>query len=137
MSRWPTGTHGSTFGGNPVACAAALATLDVIEHDGLCERARVLGEHAMRSLRDVQHWAPDVVVDVRGVGLMIGVELRDRAAAAAVSRRCLEAELIVLTCGPQDNVLRLAPPLTITDAELDLGLDVLEDAIRSVREQLP
>jgi 4-aminobutyrate aminotransferase len=137
MSRWPTGTHGSTFGGNPVACAAALATLDVVEEGDLCHRARVLGERAMRSLRDLQRRAPDVVVDVRGVGLMIGIELPDRATAAAVSRRCLESQLIVLTCGPEDNVLRLAPPLTIADDELDLGLDVLERAVRSVRQQLP
>src|SRR4051812_25623439 len=90
MDDWPTGTHGSTFGGNPVSCAAALATIDVLEEEGLYERARLLGERAIRRLRAVQAQNPGVVVDVRGVGLMIGVELRDAGTAAAVSARCLD-----------------------------------------------
>jgi len=111
MDRWPTGAHGSTFGGNPVACAAALATLDVLDDEGCYRRATVLGE-------------------VRGLGLMVGVELTDGAVADAVGQRCLDAGVIVLTCGPDGNVLRLVPPLTIGDDELDAGLDALVAAIR-------
>ena len=77
MRSWPRGTHGSTFGGNPVSCAAALATLDVLDHEGCYERASVLGAHALARLSKVD------AVDVRGVGFMIGVQLRDRAAALA------------------------------------------------------
>jgi 4-aminobutyrate aminotransferase len=132
MERWPHGAHGSTFGGNPVACAAALATLDVLEHEGGYERARVLGERAIARLRAAQAAAGGAVVDVRGVGLMIGVELHDKAAALAVQHRCLAEGLIVLTCGPSENVLRLVPPLTITDAELDHGLAILTAALTSV-----
>jgi 4-aminobutyrate aminotransferase len=129
MDGWPTGTHGSTFGGNPVSCAAALATIDVLEEEGLYERARILGERAIRRLRAVQAQNPTLVVNVRGVGLMIGVELSDAATAEAVSAGCLERGLIVLTCGLEQNVVRLAPPLTLSDAELEQGLDILTDVL--------
>jgi 4-aminobutyrate aminotransferase len=124
MDRWPTGAHGSTFGGNPVSCAAALATLDVLEEEGCYERARRLGHRALERLGTVV--GP---VDVRGVGLMIGVELRDKAVAEVVQARCLDDGLIVLLCGPGENVLRLIPPLTITDHEFEQGLDILVAAI--------
>jgi 4-aminobutyrate aminotransferase len=125
MERWPQGAHGSTFGGNPVACAAAVATIDVLEREGCYDRAPVIGERAMARLRAVD---AAVVVEVRGIGAMIGVELVDRATAEAVQARCLAAGVLVLTCGPDGNVLRLIPPLTITDAELDHGLDALTHA---------
>ena len=124
MDRWPNGAHGSTFGGNPVACAAAVATIAVLEEEGLYERARVLGARAMARLEG----AP-TVVDVRGIGLMIGVELVDGAAAERVQQRCLDAGVIVLNCGPHGEVLRLVPPLTISDDELDVGLGALLDAL--------
>ena len=131
MARWPLGAHGSTFGGNPISCAAALATLDVLSEENLYERARVLGERALARLRAVATTA-GVVTDVRGVGLMIGVELRDKLAAGEVQRRCLAAGLIVLTCGPEENVLRLIPPLTLSDDELDEGLAILAGALGDV-----
>ncbi|HEY8526074.1 MAG TPA: aminotransferase class III-fold pyridoxal phosphate-dependent enzyme [Acidimicrobiales bacterium] len=128
MERWPTGAHGSTFGGNPVACAAALATLDVLEAEGCYERAARLGERALARLRAEVGGHPQVR-DVRGLGLMIGVELADAAATEDVCRRCLDDGVIVLTCGPDQNVIRLVPPLTVTDDELDLGLTTLARAI--------
>lgn len=131
MEPWPTGTHGSTFGGNPVACAAGLATLDVLERDGLYERAAALGARTLERLR-ADLGGLDAVRDVRGLGLMIGIELRDASAAKAVCNRCLDEGVIVLSCGPEENVLRLAPPLTITDDELARGLAVLVEAIQSV-----
>jgi 4-aminobutyrate aminotransferase len=127
MTRWPTGAHGSTFGGNPVSCAAALATLGVLEEDGCYERARRLGAVAVAHLRAVP--GP---VDVRGVGLMIGVELADKATAASVQARCLAAGLIVLLCGPGENVLRLIPPLIISDDEFALGLAILSQALATI-----
>ena len=132
LERWPTGAHGSTFGGNPVACAAALATLDVLEAEGCYGRAAELGARAIERLRrEVGGRAP--VRDVRGLGLMVGIELAGKDVADDVCARCLDAGVIVLSCGPDGNVLRLAPPLTITDDELDHGLDVLCEAIANAR----
>jgi 4-aminobutyrate aminotransferase len=127
MEQWPPGAHGSTFGGNPIACAAALATLDVIESEGFLVNVRLLGERAQERLAKMADGNPSVL-QVRGMGLMIGVELVDAAAAEAVQKRCLDDGLIVLTCGPADNVVRLAPPLTLGDEELEHGLDILEAA---------
>jgi 4-aminobutyrate aminotransferase len=120
MSRWPTGAHGSTFGGNPVACAAALATLDVLAP--LYERVRSVGA----SLRErLAPWG------ARGVGFMIGIELGSKERAEAVQAACLADGMIVLICGPGENVLRLIPPLTATDEELDLGVTTLIRALET------
>jgi len=127
MDRWPNGSHGSTFGGNPVACAAAVATIEVLEGERLYDRANALGDRARSALRALR--SPEVV-EVRGVGAMIGVELSDKATAERVQRRCLDRGVIVLTCGPDGNVLRLIPPLTMTDDELDHGLGVLAKALQ-------
>lgn len=135
FERWPTGTHGSTFGGNPVACAAALASLDVLDREDCYERARRLGQAALERLGRLvpdggDGAGPDgPVLDVRGVGLMIGVQLRDTSTAEAVQQACLGEGLLVLTCGPSGEVLRLIPPLTISDADFDHGLDILERAL--------
>jgi 4-aminobutyrate aminotransferase len=126
MDRWPNGTHGSTFGGNPVSCAAAIATIQVLEREGCCQRAVEIGARTTARLRAV---ATDAIVEVRGIGAMIGVELRDKATAEAVQQRCLADGVLILTCGPAGNVLRLIPPLTISDDELDHGLSVLERAL--------
>ena len=128
MDRWPEGAHGSTFGGNPVSCAAALATIEVLEREGLYDRARELGEVAIARLRAALSGNP-VVREVRGIGLMIGVELADAATAELVQRRCLDAGVLVLNCGPHGEVLRLIPPLTISDADLDLGLTTVVAAL--------
>jgi 4-aminobutyrate aminotransferase-like enzyme len=92
----------------------------------LYRRATAIGERAMARLRALD--APSVI-EVRGIGAMIGVELVDKATTEAVQARCLADRVLVLTCGPEGNVLRLIPPLTITDEELDHGLDVLERAL--------
>ena len=139
MERWPAGAHGSTFGGNPVVCAAALATLDVLEEEDLCGRARLLGARALERLGG---WPGRfaTVVDVRGVGLMIGVEVAGAEVAGAevagaVKDACLDRGLIVLTCGTDDSVLRLVPPLTVSDAEWADGLAILEEAMALVDGQ--
>lgn len=126
MDRWPNGTHGSTFGGNPVSCAAAVATIGVLEDEGLYARAVQLGERAQAHLRALR---TDAIVEVRGIGAMIGLELRDKATAEAVQERCLRQGVLVLTCGPEGNVLRLIPALTMTDDELDHGLAVLSQSL--------
>ena len=96
-----------------------MATVEVLEGEGLYDRANALGDRARAHLRGLR--SPKVV-EVRGIGAMIGVELTDEAAAKLVQRRCLDDGVLVLTCGPHGNVLRLIPPLTMTDAEL-LSMD--------------
>ena len=131
LERWPTGAHGSTFGGNPVACAAALATLDVLDETDGYRRTAQLGERAIGHLRREVGGHP-LVRDIRGIGLMVGLELADKAVTDRVCAACLDAGVIVLSCGPDENVLRLVPPLTITADELDHGLGVLCEAIAAV-----
>ena len=131
------GGLGGTYGGNPVAAAAGLAVLDKIEREGLLERSRALGETIMARLGSFAGLFP-VVGDVRGRGAMCAIELvADRGTKEplagdvmnAIARRCLENGVIVLTAGTYGNVVRLLPPLTIDDALLEDGLNVLEEAI--------
>lgn len=120
------GSHGSTFGGNPLACAAALATIAVIEDEGLVERAAESGGHLLDRLRRID--AP-VVREVRGLGLMVGLELRARVAPllAELERR----GVLALPAGP--TVLRLLPPLTISRDEIDTVVDALAGLCRSAK----
>lgn len=133
MSAWHAGEHGTTYGGNAVACAAAIAVIETMKREGIPERAAGLGRRVMERVRGWKDRFAEVG-DVRGLGLMIGIEfMRDgkpaAAVAAAVQRRCVAADLLILTCGIDDNVIRLLPPLTIAEDELDAGLDILEAAI--------
>ena len=127
---WP-GSQGGTYGGNAVAAAAAIATLDVIESEGLVENARVRGEQLLAGLQQV--CSPfSGVGDVRGLGLMAGIEFittdaagnttRDAAAALAVQQATTTQGLLSLTCGPSANVVRLIPALVVTAEEIDLGV---------------
>jgi 4-aminobutyrate aminotransferase len=136
MRAWHEGEHGSTFGGNPVACAAAVAVIETLSRERIPERAERLGRKVMERARGWQSEIP-ALADVRGLGLMIGMEfmqdgapataLVDRIAAAALARG-----LLVLSCGIDANVIRLIPPLTIPEDELNSGLDILEAAMREV-----
>ncbi|MEA3411237.1 MAG: aspartate aminotransferase family protein [Pseudomonadota bacterium] len=112
------GSHGSTFGGNPLACRAALAVIDVIEGEALCERAAKLGNRFMDGLTERLGSLPGVV-NVRGKGLMLGVELESDC--AALVRQAIDAGLLInVTSG---NVIRLLPPLIISDEQADLIID--------------
>jgi 4-aminobutyrate aminotransferase / (S)-3-amino-2-methylpropionate transaminase / 5-aminovalerate transaminase len=130
------GGLGGTYGGNPVACAAALAVLDVFERDGLADRGRVLGEQAMDRMNGWRDRYP-LVGEVRGLGAMVAVELvtdRDNRTPAteAVARILVEARergLILIKAGLFDNVIRLLMPLVTTDDELAEGLDILEQSL--------
>jgi 4-aminobutyrate aminotransferase len=134
MSRWQPGEHGSTFGGNPVACAAAVAVIETLRADKLPERAARLGKRVMARLRSWQDAFAEIG-DVRGLGLMIGIEFMHDGRPAAdlahhIQKRCVERDLLLLTCGIDDNVIRLLPPLTIDETDLDRGLDILEECMR-------
>ncbi len=134
---WVPGSHASTFGGNPVCVAAALATLDVIEEERLMNNAAEVGRFMLERMRD---WPRKhrLVGDVRGRGLMLGVELvkdkksREQAGAERdrVVEKAFEHGILFLGCGP--STIRLAPPLMVTRAQAEEALDVLEECIESV-----
>ncbi len=134
MKKWSPGAHGTTFGGNPVSCAASSATIDTIEKEGLLENARTVGDFALAKLKNMQKkYLP--IGDVRGLGLMIGVEFvkEDRSPDAGllekVLKRCLEKGLILVECGDDKNVFRLMPPLTVKKAEMEKALTIFEAAV--------
>jgi 4-aminobutyrate aminotransferase len=134
-SKWLPGRHGTTFGGNPVSCAAALATIDIIQNEKLVERAAKLGEKILERLRKFAAGKP-YIGEVRGQGLMIGIEFNDKDGkpskelAEQVASRCFENKLLVLTCGNHGQVIRLIPPLNMSDKECDEGLAILEKAMQ-------
>jgi 4-aminobutyrate aminotransferase len=136
MTGWPPGAHGTTFGGNPVSCAAAVATIDTIEKEGLLKKAGEMGAHALQRLLEVQKRCPGIG-DVRGLGLMIGIEFvknggqPDTEGLKRVIDYCRKKDLILLECGVERNIIRLAPPLVVTREEIDKGFEILEEAIKA------
>lgn len=139
MRRWPAESHGTTFGGNPVACAAALATLQVFEEEGVLENVRARGKQAMDHLASVAERSP-FLGDLRGKGLMIGLEFVDPGQGGArggafvrqVLEECLRQGLLLYPAGREGHVLRFIPPLTVTRDELEEGLGTLTAAIEAL-----
>jgi len=137
LMTWKPGAHASTFGGNPVAVAAALTTIELLEQ-GLIENAARLGAHMLSRLRDFPRRFP-VVGDVRGLGLMIGVELvrdqqtKERAPELRdrLVQMCFERGLLLLGCGP--NTIRLCPPLVITKDQADFAVDTIAECLESIK----
>ena len=137
MEKWPPGSHGGTYGGNAVAAAAAVATIQAIRDENMLENARQRGAQLMTGLRHLQEEFP-VIGDVRGLGLMIGTEIRtpdrqpDKATAKALVHACQEDKLLLLTCGPWDNTIRWIPPLIVTSEQVSQSLDVFGKALSEV-----
>lgn len=134
VDRWPVGSHGTTFGGNPVSCAASMAVMETM--GDLLPHARELSKRAFDRFGDMTERHP-TIGDVRGLGLMIGVELvsdpetrtQDGDAFRHVHRYCLDRELIVIECGPDGNVIRFIPPLVTTMDELDWAISLIDEAL--------
>jgi 4-aminobutyrate aminotransferase len=134
---WTRGSHASTFGGNPVSCQAALATIDLLE-GGLIENAARMGDYLLTHLRALQKRFA-IIGDVRGKGLMIGIEIvkNPETKEKGVEERnriiqaCFEKGLLILGCG--ENVVRLSPPLIITQREADIALTILEDVLNNMK----
>jgi 4-aminobutyrate aminotransferase / (S)-3-amino-2-methylpropionate transaminase / 5-aminovalerate transaminase len=132
------GGLGGTYGGNPVACAAALGALETMVKEDLAGKARRIGEIMLPRLHQIAETAP-VIGDIRGRGAMLAVELvqpggiePNPAAAAAVAKACHQEGLLVLTCGTFGNVLRFLPPMVIGEPLLGEGLGILEEAFAGV-----
>ncbi|HEX2069455.1 MAG TPA: 4-aminobutyrate--2-oxoglutarate transaminase [Actinomycetota bacterium] len=137
------GGLGGTFGGNPLACAAALAVIETIEHDGLLARADHIGGVMLGRLTEMQERF-ELIGDVRGRGAMVAMELVEnrtskapaKQASSRVIEECYRQGVVVLKAGTYDNVVRLLPPLTIDDELLAEGLDVLEKALATVEAEI-
>ena len=135
MEKWTPGSHGGTYGGNTVAAAAAVATIEVIREENLLENARLRGEQLMDGLRKLQDDTRGIA-DVRGLGLMSGAEFRvkngepDTARAKKISKACLDRRLMLLTCGPWDNTIRWIPPLIVTESQITEALGTFKDVLQ-------
>ncbi len=133
---WPPGTHASTFGGNPVSCAASLATIKLLR-ESIVKNAETVGAHLMAGARELMN-KHTLVGDVRGRGLMIGVELvrdrqsKERATAErdAVVHECFKRGMLVLGAGR--NAVRLSPPLILTRQQADTALEILDESLSAV-----
>jgi len=135
MDKWIVGSHGGTYGGNAVSCAAAEATVRVLQ-DGLVENAAQMGIVLMNGLRDIQSRYP-VLGNVRGLGLMVGTEFTQSDGspatdvAKAVIAQCQADKLLLLNCGTYSNVIRWIPPLIVTQEQIETALDIFEQALRA------
>lgn len=140
MDKWHPGAHGGTFGGNAVACAAGVATIEAMKEERMVENAERLGPTLLGGLRDLQEEYP-IIGEVRGVGLMAAAEFtapsRDwheaKNLAKSVQKRCFEdGKMLLLTCGPHENVIRWIPPLIVDQGQIQEGLGIFRDALKRV-----
>jgi 4-aminobutyrate aminotransferase len=134
MRKWETGSHGGTYGGNPVACAAGVATIRAMRDEDMIGNAAVRGQQLQVGLRKFQEDHPEIG-DVRGLGLMVGSEIvddkgkPDKAAAKAIVHAALDRGLLLLTCGTYDNTIRWIPALNVEEAQINDGLRIFSDSL--------
>jgi len=137
MKKWIPGSHGGTYGGNAVAAAAAVATIQAIRDEKLLENAQARGKQLSDGLKALQSKYQGIA-EVRGLGLMIGVEFRSQGKpnkdlAKAVVKNCFEQKMMLLTCGPWDCTIRFIPPLVVTEAQVNESLAIFEKALQSAQ----
>lgn len=141
MDKWPAGTHGGTFGGNPVACAAGVAVFELLE-GGLVANANEVGAYFKEKLKEFALTHKEIL-EVRGLGLMIGVEFidgdgkPDGELVAAIRANALERGLILLNCGVDHNVIRFIPPLIVTKAIIDDAFAIFADSVEAALAKMP
>ncbi|MFD1335816.1 aspartate aminotransferase family protein [Oceanobacillus iheyensis] len=135
MDQWPLGSHGTTFGGNPIACAAARASLSIMKEEKLLNNAKTMGDYALTKLSGLKD-KYEIVHEVRGIGLMLGIELRDPEtgepdgeAVMKALNGCLDEGVLFYLCGNAGEVIRMIPPLTINKEQIDQGIDVLDKVL--------
>ncbi len=142
MKQWPLGSHGTTFGGNPIACEAALATLEVFREEKLLENCREVGRYARQKLEILKRKHP-VIGDVRSIGLMIGIEIvqphtgePNGEGVMNILNRCLQKGVLFYLCGNQGEVIRMIPPLIVTKEQIDEGLSMLDEALTEYEAEI-
>jgi len=129
---WPQGSHGGTYGGNPMGCAAALATIDVISADGFLAAVRTRGSELIEELGRLQQRHEGTITDVRGLGLMIAIDFDTPERASDVVAHCLsKGKLILMTAGRAGNTIRFMPPLTVSSEEILIAVGALDQALTS------
>lgn len=134
MSRWVPGSHGGTYGGNAVSCAAAVATIQAMKEEKMLENAQMRGAQLVAGLSHLREKYPQIV-DIRGKGLMIGSEFRDakgnpdKKFTKAVQHECSNRNMLLLTAGPWDNTIRWIPPLVVTKEQMDEALNIFETSL--------
>ncbi|MGG1574293.1 aspartate aminotransferase family protein [Fictibacillus sp. NRS-1165] len=144
MKQWPLGSHGTTFGGNPIACSAGLATLEVLKEEKLVENSNKMGAYAREKLLGLKG-RHAIVGSIRSIGLMIGIEILDPPnggpngeGVISILNKCLEKGVLFYLCGNEGEVIRMIPPLTVSQNQIDEGIAVLEEAIAEYEaERLP
>jgi 4-aminobutyrate aminotransferase-like enzyme len=128
---WPKGSHGGTYGGNPMGCAAALATIEIMREPGFMDNVRARGEQLSSALRSLmaEHSG---ITQVRGPGLMVGTQFDDPGRVPRVIEHCLaEGHLILMNAGTYGNVIRWMPPLIVTAEEIDEGVHAFSNALKA------
>jgi len=138
MAKWATGSHGGTYGGNVVACAAGVASIQVLREEKLIENSAAMGQTLISGLRRLQEEYPEIG-DVRGLGLMVGAEFTspqgepwtDRA--KAIIKTAMNNGLLLLTCGPWDNTVRWIPPLIVNEAQIKEAVSIFKQALDATR----
>lgn len=142
MKKWPIGSHGTTFGGNPIACSVALTTLEVFKEEHLVENSKEVGAYAVEQLKKIQD-KYDCIGEVRATGLMIGIDvidaetgLGDGKALKRILDLALEEGVLFYLCGNEGEVIRMIPPLTVTKEQIDDGLTMLDNALQKYKEEL-
>lgn len=134
MDKWPAGTHGGTFGGNPVSCAASLAVIELLENE-LIDHCAKMGGYFVEKLQELKEKHAEIL-DVRGLGLMLGMEFADKDGAPnpeltiLVKEKALEKGLILLTCGVDKNVIRFIPPLIVNEEQIDQAIEIVSESLR-------
>lgn len=130
MKGWPPGSHGSTFGGNPVCCTAAVATLEIIKKNKLVAKAKTSGDYLKKKLLALKKEYP-LIKDVRGIGLMLGVDFKDSQMVKKIMNECLGKGLLLISTGAGGEVIRFVPALNVTKQQIDQALKIFESALKN------
>jgi len=138
MKKWPGGSHGGTYGGNAVACAAAVATIQAMRADSMLENAQQRGLQLQTGLRKLQEEYPQIG-DVRGLGLMVGSEFEvdgkfknAKPLVKEIIHAAEERGLLLLSCGTYDSTVRWIPPLNVTEGQVKIALDIFSESLKEV-----
>ncbi len=130
-AKWTKGSHGGTYGGNAMGCAAALATIEIMSDPAFLQNVRDRGVQLVEGIRELQRH-DDGIIDVRGLGLMVGTEFSDPGRVAAIQKHCLEeGRMIVMNAGTYSNTLRWMPPLVVNEDEIEIGLAAFAAALKA------